>query len=338
MRKPCKFVSFISDEDIKFLENLIKKEKKFRIRRRAHVILSSSQGLCIDKISEKYKIHRDTVSRYIDAWKKSGRKRLADLPKSGRNPKLKGHDLETAKKIIEEFPQFPRKIIAEIREKTGITISHQTLRRTVKKLKMRWKRIRKSLKKQRPEKAFRKAEQEIRELIIRHMSNKDALFFFDQTGFSAGSYVPYAYQPIGKTLEISAVCRKRLNVAGFFTPDNRLISFCFEHNTDSKTVIACFDKFAEYADTEKKTVVILDNSPLHHSDEFYEKIPEWEKKGIFLKYLPPYSPELNRIEILWKSIKYRWLDISSYTSFENMVRNVEHILINIKRKYSIEFS
>ena len=132
MRKPCKFVSFISDEDIKFLENLIKKEKKSRIRRRAHVILSSSQGLCIDKISEKYKIHRDTVSGYIDAWKKSGRKRLADLPKSGRNPKLKGHDLETAKKIIEEFPQFPRKIIVEIREKTGITISHQTLRRTVK--------------------------------------------------------------------------------------------------------------------------------------------------------------------------------------------------------------
>jgi len=52
--------------------------------------------------------------------------------------------------------------------------------------------------------------------------------------------------------------------------------------------------------TEKKTVVIPDNSPLHHSDEFYEKIPEWEKKGIFPKYLPPYSPELNRTEILWK--------------------------------------
>ena len=137
MGKPCKFVSFISDEDIEFLENLI---KKFRIRRRAHVILSSSQGLCIDKISEKYKIHRDTVSGYIDAWKKSGRKRLADLPKSGRNPKLKGQYLETAKKIIGEFPQFPGKIIAEIREKTGITISHQTLRRTVKKLKMRWKK------------------------------------------------------------------------------------------------------------------------------------------------------------------------------------------------------
>jgi transposase len=28
---------------------------------------------------------------------------------------------------------------------------------------------------------------------------------------------------------------------------------------------------------------------------------------LILKYLPPYSPELNLIEILWRHIKYRWL-------------------------------
>ena len=176
MRKPCKFVSYLSDEDIEFLKKLKENGSSPRIRRKAHVILLSFRKYSVDKIAEIYQINRDTVSKYIDAWEKSGREGLPDLPKSGRNPKLKGCDLETAKKIIEEFPQFPRKIIAEIREKTGITISHQTLRRTVKKLKMKWKRIRKSLKKQRPEKAFRKAEHEIRELIIRHMSGKNDLF------------------------------------------------------------------------------------------------------------------------------------------------------------------
>jgi transposase len=29
-------------------------------------------------------------------------------------------------------------------------------------------------------------------------------------------------------------------------------------------------------------------------------------QGLFLYYLPPYSPELNRIEILWKQAKYFW--------------------------------
>jgi hypothetical protein len=28
--------------------------------------------------------------------------------------------------------------------------------------------------------------------------------------------------------------------------------------------------------------------------------------GLYLYYLPPYSPELNRIEILWKHAKHFW--------------------------------
>jgi transposase len=32
---------------------------------------------------------------------------------------------------------------------------------------------------------------------------------------------------------------------------------------------------------------------------------------LIIKYLPPYSPELNLIEILWRRIKYTWLPFSS---------------------------
>lgn len=339
MGKPHKYVSDLSDYDIEFLKKLREYGSSPRIRRKAGVILLSFRKYPVDEIAELYEIQRNTVSKYINAWEKHSRKGLQDIHKTGRPAKLKGSDIESAKKIIEKSPQFPRKIIAEISRKTGIMISSQTLRRLVKKLNLKWKRLRKSLKKQRPEKAFRKAEEEIRVLISRHMSGENDLFFYDQTGFSVGSYVPYAYQPVGKTSEISAVCHNRLNVAGFFSPDSRLIPFCFEHSADSETVIACFDIFAnQHTDEKKKTVVILDNASIHHSDEFYKKIPEWNKKGIFIKYIPPYSPELNRIEILWKSIKYRWLDISSYTSFRNLVRNVENVLLNVGKKYFIKFS
>jgi transposase len=30
-------------------------------------------------------------------------------------------------------------------------------------------------------------------------------------------------------------------------------------------------------------------------------------------FLPPYSPELNRIEILWKKMKYEWLPFKSFS-------------------------
>lgn len=58
------------------------------------------------------------------------------------------------------------------------------------------------------------------------------------------------------------------------------------------------------AQSQKKTVVILDNSPIHRSRMFMAKMKEWEEQDVLIFFLPPHSPELNLIEILWKRIKY----------------------------------
>jgi hypothetical protein len=49
-----------------------------------------------------------------------------------------------------------------------------------------------------------------------------------------------------------------------------------------------------------KTVVILDNSFIHRSKKFKAKMKEWEEQEVLIFFLPPYSPELNLIEILSK--------------------------------------
>jgi len=55
-----------------------------------------------------------------------------------------------------------------------------------------------------------------------------------------------------------------------------------------------------------KTVVVLDNAGIHHGAPMRERQAEWASKGLHLLYLPPYCPELNAIEILWKQAKYFW--------------------------------
>ncbi len=47
-------------------------------------------------------------------------------------------------------------------------------------------------------------------------------------------------------------------------------------------------------------MVILDNFRTHHAKRVRE---EAEKLNISLVYLPPYSPDLNPIENVWKSVK-----------------------------------
>jgi hypothetical protein len=73
------------------------------------------------------------------------------------------------------------------------------------------------------------------------------------------------------------------------------------------------------------------------SQEFMRHIPQWVKRGLIIKYLPPYSPELNLIEILWRCIKYHWLPFSAYMSFSCLVQAVEDILTRFGTDYTINF-
>ncbi|OAD19995.1 Transposase [Candidatus Thiomargarita nelsonii] len=111
----------------------------------------------------------------------------------------------------------------------------------------------------------------------------------------------------------------------------------FDCTVDSDVVIACFDKFSEI-NSGKKRIVILDNASIHTRYKFIENIDKWEKKGVFLKFLPTYSPELNIIEMLWRFIKYWWLPFEAYSSFDNLVNEVENILRNIGSMFKIGFS
>jgi transposase len=54
------------------------------------------------------------------------------------------------------------------------------------------------------------------------------------------------------------------------------------------------------------------SASIHRSEAFEDRRPYWKKHGLIIKYLSPYSPELNLIEILWRRIKYTWLPFSAY--------------------------
>jgi len=53
--------------------------------------------------------------------------------------------------------------------------------------------------------------------------------------------------------------------------------------------------------------------------------------------LPSYSPQLNLIEILWRFIKYEWIEIEAYKSWSTFVASVEKTLREFGRNYVINF-
>ena len=68
-----------------------------------------------------------------------------------------------------------------------------------------------------------------------------------------------------------------------------------------------------------------------------EKRRQWEQKGLYLYYLSPYSPELNRIEILWKQAKYFWRKFLHLTG-DNLRDEVRSIMENYGKAFTINFA
>jgi transposase len=331
-----RYVLPLTKEHCEILEDTMKKDISYRARVRAHSILLSAQGMHINEIAKIYHVNRDTVSAWIKKWENDGVASLHDKPRCGRPQKLTTEEQEIAKHYIKAAPRSLRQVVEQLAQTTAKRVSISSLKRLAKKARLRWKRVRKSLKGRRDPAAFTQCQHELKMLQHQEDQGLIALYYFDASGFSLDPYIPYAWQESGTTIEVPASKSGRLNVLGFLNRQHDFHPFIFEQSINTSVVVACFNAFSKTL--AKQTAVVIDNSPLHTSEEFVDHIPRWKKKGLIIKYLPPYCPELNIIEILWRTIKYTWLPFTAYQCLDTLVQALEDILRNYGAKYQITFA
>jgi len=84
-------------------------------------------------------------------------------------------------------------------------------------------------------------------------------------------------------------------------------------------------------------VLVFDNAPIHRAENLYQHIIRWQEKGLFIFFLPRYSPHLNRIEIFWRMIKYQWLKPEDFRSFKRLKEKIIYIFENFGEEFRIEF-
>ena len=70
-------------------------------------------------------------------------------------------------------------------------------------------------------------------------------------------------------------------------------------------------------------VVVLDNASIHVSKAFKGQRRALARQGIYLYYLPAYSPELNRIEPVFRQIKHHEIPKRSHASKADLRQSVE---------------
>lgn len=150
--------------------------------------------------------------------------------------------------------------------------------------------------------------------------------------------MPYAWSPVGQPFEVTAYSHsRRLNVLGFLSRAGKLVYHTTTESVTTETVIEAFDKFVAQKAPDTFAVVVLDNASMHRSMAFRRKIVEWMSHRVYLIYLSAYSPELNLIEILWKQMKYAWLPLSAYLSFDRLCNEVHRLLSGYGVCHAINF-
>lgn len=325
-RFATRFVRALSEEDKAYLEDTWKHHASHAARCRAHAILLSDKRRTVFELAVIFGVTEPTVREWLDRWESRGRGGLEDEPREGAPPILTEEEQKQVIELLEQNPQQPRSVLEEVKAKTGKTISQWTLRRLARKAGLRWKRLKRSLKKRRNKERFALAMEELREL--KEMPGVD-LVYFDESGFSLSAVVGYAWQPIGKRIEIpiSGGTRKPVQVLGFEHSNGHTHTYLHRGTVKGSTVLTAIQDFLKTV--RSTTVLILDNASPHTCKLVEEHIEEWAKKNLILYFLPPYSPELNQIEHLWHKLKYQLLPPTAWETIERLTGALKNALLKL---------
>jgi hypothetical protein len=228
-------------------------------------------------------------------------------------------------------------LLALKQEFQDLEISKRALKRFFKKIGLSYKRAKKTIMKNSKWKNYFDKFAQVK--MLKQWANEGfcELYFYDESGFSLNSNIPYRWSIIGEPTPIpSDRFSKRINVLGFLNTNIKNVFYKMtSEKVDTDVVINFFDDFVKQI--KKTTICVLDNASIHTSKKFKAKLQEWKELGLHILYLPPYSPELNPIEMLWREMKYNWVDLNAMDTFDNFWKHVKNMLDGFGSKYDINF-
>ncbi len=162
------------------------------------------------------------------------------------------------------------------------------------------------------------------------------LYYGDESRVCLQGCVPYGWQFASEKVFMPSGERAALNCFALITRANTCHFATTPQSIDSAFVMEQLEEMS--SSLERMTVLVLDNARVHKSKAVQERRGVWEDRGLFLFYLPPYSPHLNIAEVLWRKLKYEWLQPRDYDDAHTLFERTRQILAGVGDQLRINFS
>jgi len=171
---------------------------------------------------------------------------------------------------------------------------------------------------------FKKEYQELKQT----KRPEDRIYFVDATHPQHNNMPFYGWIYKGEIKTIKAnTGRKRLNLNGALNLENLDITVLSEETIDTYAMMRLILSLEEKQPTGE-IYLIADNASYNHSYELQFFLADHKRSH--LKYLPPYSPNLNIIERLWKFFHQKHRD-KYFERFKDFEETVLTFFKNIKQ-------
>ena len=281
----------------------------------------ANHGISYEKASDICGLSVSTGYVWIRKWNAEGYEGLEDKDtRTGRPPRLNDENMMVLKEILESKAYWTTKeVIIEIKTHFDVDLSvDQTIKILRNKFQMLFSKPY-PMDYRRPVNAEELLDNQL-DLVLSLLREKGikeeeiSIGFIDEARpqNTANTVKVWSFE---RVRSIKNTTKFNSNTIGFYAIKGNSVSK-FLDDSKAPSIASFLDDIKTSNDGYQAIVVIIDNFSSHKSRLVRQKAKEL---GIYLVYLPPYSPNLNPIEFIWKSIK-RVLSTSFVPSLAEMRR------------------
>lgn len=276
------------------LESDLRKTRDATEWKRLFVILGWDEGQSIDELAFLTRLSKWTVEEYLKDY--SSQNKTKNDPRGGSSSKLDESETSKLEQHLSKTTYLKVKnIVAYVKRTFGKQYSRTGMTTWLKDHGFTFKK---------PEKIPGKLDPARQAQFIEEYHRlKGSLGFCDELYFLDAIHPEYQSQAVSgwikkgecKTLQTTGK-QKRLHFVGALALDKMEVMVREYETIDADSMIHFF-KDLEQKKLDGQIHVVLDNAAAHRSHKVIEFL---RTSRIHLHYLPPYSPNLNPIERLWK--------------------------------------
>ncbi|HSX14285.1 MAG TPA: IS630 family transposase [Chlamydiales bacterium] len=303
-------MNFLNDHERVQLKLQHKQERDGRVRDRIKAVLLHDKGWSPQQIAEALLISDQAVRNHIENYTLCRKLKPENGGSEEKLPKKQSDELEAH--LRQYTYLYVKDIIAYVQETFHVVYTVPGMRNWLQRHEFSYKKPALV-----PGKANKEQQEQWMaeyEKLRRELPRDETICFTDGVHPTHNVQPAYGWIKKGIRKEIPAnTGRSRLNLSGAIDVVNHNVLIQADQTLNAKSTIRFFQKIEEAYQHKRKIHVFCDNAPYYRNKEVREYL---KNSKIALHFLPPYSPNLNPIERLWKWMKERVIYNTYYEHFE----------------------